>query len=441
MTSVVVAPATAPGRSALATVRLTGDGLSDVLDRVVRRLDGSPLRPGPPRRVLVSDEGGCFDDGVAWLRRGPGTLTGEDLCELSVHGNPLLVERLLSALVTAGARIAPPGEFTRRAVLAGRMDLVEAEAVDQVIRATGPEGLRVARAGMDGTLGHVLAELRALAIDALAELEARIDWPGDELLLKSDEAVRGALLESAERSRALASTFAAGRALVDGARVALVGVVNAGKSSLFNALLGRERALVHERPGTTRDVLEVRCRLGPLEVTLLDTAGERATDDPVEAMGQALAERLVGEADLLVVVLRAGRADPLSDRILERTAGRRRLVVLNGVDQAAPDPVAVGAIPVSAARGDGLPALRDAIVAELVGGAPSEGLFLASARQRDLLLAFAGHLEAAAQDWEAGPAVVADGVESAVAELDALTGADLREDVLDAIFARFCIGK
>lgn len=439
----VVAPATPHGRGALAVVRLTGPGTDAVVARVVRTLRPGPLVHGRPRRVAVRDARGDFDDGVCLLRRAPRTYTGEDLCELAIHGNPLLVGRLVEACRAAGARLAAPGEFTRRAVVNGRMDLVAAEAVDQLVRATAEDGARIARMALDGALGRFLAEVRAELLASAAEFEARLDWADDDLALEPDAVLLARLAGVAERCRALAATCDAGRVLVEGARVAIVGAVNAGKSSLFNALVGRPRALVHERPGTTRDVVEARARLGPLEVTLLDTAGERDTDDPVEAAGLALAQELVADADLLLVVLRAGPAGPseAEARILERTAERRRLVVYNGVDRPDARPAPLGALPTSAVAGTGVDALGAEIV-DALGLTSPPGLAIASVRQRDLLLAVADAAAAAVAALPvAGPAVAADAVLRACEEIDHLTGADTRESVLDAVFARFCIGK
>ncbi len=441
---VVVAPATARGRSALAVVRASGPGCHAVVARVCEPIRPRPLESGRPRRVRFLDAAGSFDDGVVVLGRGPATATGEDVAELTCHGSPLVVDRLVAALVASGARVARPGELTRRAVLGGRLDLVQAEAVDALIRAASPEGAALAHAAVNGRLRAPLDVLRAGLLDAAAELEARLDWPADELALEDDDAVRARLRALAVEAAALASTWARARALVEGCRVALVGAVNAGKSSLFNQLVGRERALVHATPGTTRDVLEVAADLSGLAVTLLDTAGERETSDPVEAAGQALAASLVAEADLLVVVLRARPEGPdeAERQILRRVAGGRHLVVCNGVDRG-PWVGPAGALPTSALTGEGVAALA-AKVREVLAGAPAraDDVAVASARQADLLRAVAGLAEEAGEALAlAGPAVAADLTAAALAELDALTGADTTEDVLDAVFARFCIGK
>jgi tRNA modification GTPase len=422
-------------------VRLSGPGALDLARRVCVVRSAGPWRPGRVRRVDLVDRDGPFDDGLATFFRGPRSYTGEDLVEIAGHGNPELVARLIGACVDAGARVAAPGELTRRAVLNGRMDLVRAEAVDQLIRATGPEGIRIARDALVGRLGAEVDAVRAEVVGVVAELEARLDWPGDELALESDERLLATLAGIERRCRGLAETWRAGRARVDGATVALVGPVNAGKSSLFNRLVGAERALVHETPGTTRDVVEARVRLGPVDVRLLDTAGDREAADPVEALGVDLARRVVGEADLVVVVLRCrpGGPDEVERALLDRTADRERLVVTNAVDLPG-DPLP-GSLAVSARTGEGVDRLVAALV-EALGAVPSDGLLIASERQRDRLLGIARAARVAAEAWDdAGIAVSADALTEALRELDALTGADTGEDVLDAVFSRFCIGK
>jgi len=439
----IVACATAWGRSAIGVVRLSGPQTQQVLDAICRPLGGFP----PPRRARLAsifDDGGVFDEGLLTLFAAEASYTGEAAAEISCHGNPLLIERLVAACVGAGARVANPGEFTRRAFLNGRLDLTRAEAVLQAIEASTPEGLRVARAGLDGAVSSLVEDLRGSLTDAIAEIEARLDYPGEDLIFEEEAALMQSLQASASRAESAAASYSAGRILVDGATVALVGPVNAGKSSLFNALGGSERALVSPDPGTTRDVVERTIRLGTVSVRLLDTAGDRKADG-LEAEGIALGRRLTEEADLLVVVVPAHQPEDAED-VLRRTDGRARILVANHSDR----PGAVSEFEgqdllcASATTGQGLDELGAAIAEKLVGELPGgASLIIASQRQRDLLLGVSHQIREAQQAFrgEAGLAVSAEALYGALLPLDALVGRDSRESVLDALFARFCIGK
>lgn len=437
----ICACATPWGHGAIAVVRVSGPDLAGL----VRAVCGALPAPRGVRRVDLRDADGVFDAGMlAWMP-GPRSYTGEDVAEISCHGNPLLVERLLAALCAAGARLASAGEFTRRAFLNGKLDLTRAEAVLQAIAATSPAGLDLARRGLEGDVAALADALRDALTDVAAELEAILDYPGEDLLFAEDAALIARLGDVEDRARAAAASWRGGRVAVEGARVALVGAVNAGKSSLFNALLGRPRALVAATPGTTRDVVESALPLPRGRVVLLDTAGERETDDPVEAGGLALARAMTEEVDLLLVVLPLHRgADAVARDLLARTEARPRLVVGTHADlPRAPDALPVDHA-VSSTTLDGVPALRDALADALRGEAPGgSGVVLASQRQRDLFAGVAAAAEAgaAALAEGAGPAVAAERCYDALADLDALVGRDTREAVLDRLFARFCVGK
>lgn len=435
---VIVACASGWSRAALAVVRLSGPDVVGVLAGCCRPLGGWP----PARHARLArffDADGDIDEGLLTLFADGASYTGEASAELSCHGNPLIVARLIGAAVAAGARVADPGEFTRRALLHGRLDATRAEAVLQAIQATSPRGLQVARAGLDGAVAELVEALRTGVTDAIAELEAWLDYPEDDLALTDEAALVAGLQALAGRSRTAAATFQAGRAWVDGARVALVGPVNAGKSSLFNALGGSVRALVSEQPGTTRDVLERPMTLGGVAVTLLDTAGERESTG-LEAAGIALGQALTADADLVVVVVPA-HAPGLADPVLARTADRPRVVVWNHGDRGTAPP---GALITTATTGAGLDALSRAIADALVGEQPgSAAVVIASARQQELLLAVARGITAglAALSNGAGVAVAAETLTGCLERLDALDGRDSREAVLDALFRRFCLGK
>lgn len=442
---VIVASATPWGHSALAVVRLSGLDLKEVLGRFVRPYSGFPLPHAQSRRVDLYDGQGTFDDGLITFSQGPNSYTGEDTAEISCHGNPQIVERLLAAAVAGGARLAHPGEFTRRAVQHGKMDLIRAEAVMQVATATTKRGLDIGRQGLEGHLSKTMSRLRSRMIEVAAECEARLDYPADELAVETDQRVLDDVADMAEQCRVWAGTYRAGQIFVQGARVALVGPVNAGKSSLFNVLLGKKRALVHNTPGTTRDVLEVPAVIHDVAVTLLDTAGERKTHDPVEAAGLALAQELVEQADALIVVLRAEDTEltTVEQEILARTAHIQRVVVYNGIDRLSQDNTPKGAIPTSTKSGEGIDALKVALQSVLVGEDLGESAtVIASVRQRDQLERIAEVLDQAKEAFTiAGVAVTAALITDAIAELDTLTGEDTRENILDAMFSKFCIGK
>jgi tRNA modification GTPase len=429
----IVAAATPWGHAAIAVVRLSGDGVSAALRKVCGRVPAA-------RRVVhvrFRDAGGVFDDGLVSFHPAPRSYTGEDVAELSCHGNPLLVERLVAACTAAGARLAGPGEFTRRAWRNGRIDLPRAEAVLQALTATSAEGLRVARAGLDGAVSTAAEALRLGLVDVAAELEAILDYPGEDLLFASDQTLATRLRALGDDARGLAGSFPAGRFAVDGATVALVGPVNAGKSTLFNALLGRERALVSPTPGTTRDVVESVLQLPAMRVTLLDTAGDRVAEDPVEAAGVSLGRASAAAADLRLAIVDLRRPDRATVDAVEAP----RIVVGTFADLAPAAPAWVDVV-TCAPRRDGIAALAAAIPRALRGEAPGgAALVVASQRQRDLFAEVGLAIDAAVHGFVAGPAVVAEQLYVAVGALDALVGRDTREAVLDRLFQRFCVGK
>lgn len=444
MGDVIAACATPWGTGAISVVRVSGTGAAEVVRPVCGRL------PAARRASFVHlrDDDGVFDEGVLVWIPGPGSYTGEDTAEISCHGNPLVVERLLASLCRAGARLASPGEFTRRAWLNGRMDLVRAEAVLQTIEATSTRGLEVSRQGLDGRLGAALDGLRVRLVDVAAELEAILDYPGEDLLFRGDaELVRELSAVGGEVERLLAG-YRAGRLSVEGARVALVGPVNAGKSTLLNTLLGRQRAIVSPTAGTTRDVIEAVLITPEVRVTLVDTAGERATDDPIERAGLDLGREAAMGADLRLFVVPLHV--PFAAEWGELLDGLARPVLTVGThadlprgSTFAPD------VAVAAPRGDGMSDLIEAMLARvgatadpLAAGQSTPGApLVASARQADLLRIVARELSDAEAAFVAGPAVVVEAMYRAVGALDAVFGRDTRADVLDRLFARFCVGK
>lgn len=437
---IIVALATPWGHAALALLRLSGPQVGELGRRLCP--EGPQWRPRrASHRMAIGEDGAVIDDLVATWMPGPHTATGEDVLELSCHGNPIVVERLLDRCVALGARPARPGEFSRRALTHGRLDLMGAEALHGLISARSTAGVVAARRAMDGGLQNTLSGLRERMLDLTAELEVRLDHPGEDLGEASDEDVHGGLVQVADELGQLAQTWRAGKVRLEGAKVALVGAVNAGKSSLFNGLVGSARALVSSEPGTTRDVVEKAVLMDGLEVLFLDTAGERSASG-LEAAGQQLGRTLTQDVDLRLHVFSA-LAPPAAEVVADMAPG---WLVATHVDQA-PVPTELHGRPVrhgiSNVTGEGVEALRKDVRAALGRGPIGGAAMVVSQRQHELLVTMSGQCAEAADALVgfAGPAVAAECMTLALERLGELTGADVREDILDRLFARFCIGK
>jgi tRNA modification GTPase len=381
--------------------------------------------------------GQVVDQVISFALRAPASFTGEDVAELQGHGGSQNLARLLAAVVDRGARVAEPGEFTRRAVARGKLDLLRAEALLEVIHAGSERGWRLAQANLVGRLGDEVAAVEARAVRVLAELEGGIDFPEEDLDLAEAEAVDGALAELADACARLADGFRHGRAVIQGIEVALVGAVNVGKSSLLNALVGRERALVAPVPGTTRDWLEVGDVWDGIAVTLVDTAGLRDTEDPLERRGIELGLARVASADVVLVVNDGAAAWDDGARF-----GARAVVVRSKADLGGDGR---GALETSATTGHGLSELRARVLA-VAGVADREGgeqALVTTARQHGFAVAARDGLQAARRARRAGwpPEAVAVDLRAAVRALAQLRGVEVGERVLDEVFARFCIGK
>jgi tRNA modification GTPase len=443
----IVAPATAPVAAAIAIVRVSGPrALAVGAVLAGRALDG--WRPGQLRRVMLQHGGRPLDDALVVCWRGPRSYTGEDVVEFHVHGSPAVVAAVMEACVAAGARRAAPGEYTRRAYLNGRIDLAQAEAVAQLTAAQTDAARRIALGALAGGVAELLAGLRGALVQLTAEMEAAVDYPEEvppgewttRLAAAAAEVAR--LLQGQER----------GRLLSRGARVVLAGIPNAGKSSLFNALVRRERAIVSPHPGTTRDTVEATVEIAGVPLTLVDTAGLRATHDEIEAMGIGRTREAI-EAAAMVLFL-ADPTAPGDDQRREYDAIRtRRHVVVAGKLDLSPAaatevaamlaleaaPVAVNLRAVS-----GVEAVERALLEALGAGeaAPGEELLLASDRQRAALAACREALESARGALHVGVELALADMQLALSHLDAITGRQgLDEDILDALFATFCLGK
>jgi tRNA modification GTPase len=453
----IVAPATAPGRGAVAIVRLSGPRAIEILHRIWRPLHPHELRP---RELALGDvfdpaTGADLDRAFAVTMRAPHSLTGEEVVELQCHGGPYLVRRILDVAVAHGARPAEPGEFSRRAFLNGRMDLTEAEAVADLVEARSESALGQARAQLAGALAEKIGQLRGKITAIRAHLEAEIDFSDEDIRLPSRREMAGELERVMGDVALLHESFARGRVLREGARIAIIGKPNVGKSSVLNLLLGTDRAIVTPVPGTTRDVLEESIQVGPYALVVSDTAGLRDSADAVERIGIDRAHRSLAEADLVLAVFDSSRPFEREDSDVVRLCrGRAGVALLNKRDLA---PVfgattlreAELAIPIlefSALTADGLPALREELaraVEALAGASAGAGVVISRERHRDALARALGALRTArASALELmPPEIVAVDVTAASDALGAITGEVTSEDVLDAIFREFCIGK
>ena len=398
------------------------------------------------RRVAIVDpkSGERVDTALCTVMRSPRSYTGEDVVELSCHGSPALLRMIVQWLVAGGARLAAPGEFTRRAFLNGRLDLAQAEAVALMIGARTDRAVALAARALAGGFSDQVRGLQARLIDVIAGLEVTLDFPEEGVGhdVESARAAVGGLRAEAERWLEAARH---GRVVHGGLTVALVGPPNAGKSSLLNALMGQDRAIVSDVPGTTRDVVEGTIVLAGVPVRLLDTAGIEIPRDVIEAQGIRRSRRAIEESELLLVVL-DGSVEP-DRRVLGETAARPRVLVRAKSDLQAHRAAAglPGAQPVSAVTGEGMAALRECLTREIelrAGASGDEGGIVASIRQIELLESLSAELAAAEAALADAPleAALVD-LNGALAWAGRILGVDVADAVLDRIFSAFCLGK
>jgi tRNA modification GTPase len=441
----IAAIATPAGVGGIGIIRVSGPLAPNIADAVFHR---RRARDWTSHRLyhgrVLSGSGLVIDDGLAVLMRAPHSYTGEDVLELHCHAGAAILRTALEAVLQHGARAAQPGEFTKRAFLNGKLELTQVEAVADVVQARTVEGAAQATDQLFGRLGRHLEHLRERLIRVKAHLEVQIDF-GDEDVGLDAAAADKDLRAVHDAVEVLLQTYARGRILREGLRIAIVGRPNAGKSSLLNALLGEDRAIVTAIPGTTRDVIEETADFHGIRVVLHDTAGMRETADEVERQGVERAQRVAAAADLTLLVI--DQSIPVEPPII--APGPNVLPILNKVDLphrwSADDVQRLlpKALRVSATTLAGLDHLRDAVVAYAGGRVSDGGPVLTRSRQRDALQKAQDALAAAlaALGHETPPDLIAVDVQAALDHIGSVTGAVTSEEVLDAIFAEFCLGK
>jgi tRNA modification GTPase len=471
----IVAIATPPGRGGIGIVRLSGPDARRLLSSQLELR--SALLPGRARYCSIVDGGARLDEGVVTWFAAPNSYTGEDVLEVAAHGSPVILDLLVRRALEAGARLARPGEFTERAFLHGRIDLTQAEAVRDLIEAETLYQVRVAAEQLGGALSRRVAPVKEQLVALVTLLEAGIDFAEDDIDVTPDAEIARRLDTLDAALAPIAASFREGRLVHNGLTMAIVGRPNAGKSSLFNRLVERERAIVTATPGTTRDLVTERISLGGIPVELVDTAGLRETEDEAESHGIARTEGAMADADLVLLLLDATVAVdaegalrlPEEDaRLLASLEGRSPLLVLNKIDLAPPTRVD-GACPtrgvegvrfaemanrlselaqVSALTGQGVSELRARLLERVRGsernpGNDAEGGMLTSLRHYEAM-------QGCTQALTRARAALAERVPhemllldlyAALQQLDQLTGATTADDILNRIFSSFCIGK
>ncbi len=432
----IAAISSAQGTGAVGIVRISGPRALSIADLMFR--GKSKPSSTPAGRFIYGDFLGSseetIDSGVLLVFREPHSYTGEDVVELQTHGSPVVLGAVLTRALELGARPAQAGEFTLRAFLEGKLDLSQAEAVNTLITAQTDTARRQATLGLQGALGHKIEHIAARVTRTLAAIQAMLDYPEEGV--PEEERVEP-LLEASSDLNALLETARAGRLSTQGARLALVGSPNVGKSSLLNALLGYERSIVTPIAGTTRDYLEANLEIAGVPLILIDTAGLRETEDVVEKMGVEKALELASGADLVLVLEEGDKARGGAGEVVRALEDARVIRVQTKLDLESvwSDPAYIS---VSAVTGEGLPRLREEIASRLLGDASRGEVWLSGERQVSAVRRALEHVQAA---LTLPDELASYELEEALSTLSEVTGRNVNEDVLEGIFRNFCVGK
>lgn len=451
-TDTIVALSTPPGRSGIGVIRLSGPRSLEIARTLVQNKQLTP-EPQHARLQTIYDLESleALDSALITYFKSPHSFTGEDVIEISCHGSPVLLRRLIDLILGLDARLAGPGEFTLRALSHGRINLSQAEAIRDLINAQTESAIKQAARQLRGELSNYLQPLKDALVDIIVPLESSLEFVEDDLPSLAIERIVSSLRGLIEKIENLAATFRSGKLLRDGLKVTLAGRPNVGKSSVFNSLLSSDRAIVTDVPGTTRDSLSEMISLRGVPVLLVDTAGVRDTIDKIEHLGVERTRRAIADADLTVVVLDGSEPLASEDReVLNSVSDLPHLIALNKSDlesfnvNCCNEKVSAPMVPVSAKTGAGMDELRSAILKPFADRSVSDnGLLVTDARHHDLLRRTQTSLQSSAQllEQRASEDLVLAGLYDALRFLGQITGETTTEDVLSQIFATFCIGK
>ncbi|MBS4913183.1 MAG: tRNA uridine-5-carboxymethylaminomethyl(34) synthesis GTPase MnmE [Veillonella sp.] len=456
----IAAIATPPGTGGVGIIRVSGQKSFDIVNSIYKDSQTDLLVNRQNRTIQYGkiynphENDQVLDEVLLLLMKGPHSFTAEDVVEIQCHGGIVVVREILKLLLRQGARLAEPGEFTKRAFLNGRIDLTQAEAIIDIIEAKSEKSLSVAVNQLDGTLARLIRNLREELLNLVAQLEVTIDYPEEDIEELTLEETGQKLKPIYEQMQQLLATANRGRLLRDGILTAIVGSPNAGKSSLMNALLRENRAIVTDIPGTTRDSIEESITIEGIPVRLVDTAGIRDTEDVVEKLGVDRAKEYLETAQIIVCVVDASKGLTEEEReILVEASGDHTIVFLNKSDKGSVITIADIAqlgefsmiAPISAAQGEGMDILAQVVKDLVFGGTVSQSneALLSNVRHITLMEEAKAQLEQALSNIEMGMAVdfVVTDIRSAWERLGDINGDSLRESLVDELFSRFCLGK
>lgn len=450
---IIAAISTAVGSAGIGIVRLSGQGCIPLVDTLFKNQAHKKLKDAPTQTMVYGNMVNptthqILDEVLVSVMRGPHTYTTQDVVEINGHGGALSMEAILNTVLAAGARLAEPGEFTKRAFLGGRIDLTQAESIMDIIGAKTQRSLSLSLHQLKGELSSRLSRIDGDLISLLSDMEAAIDYPEYDIEEKSTPQTREAIGDALTQVEALIASADSGKIYREGIATAIIGSPNVGKSSLLNGLIHQEKAIVTDIPGTTRDIVEEYINLEGIPFKIVDTAGIRETEDTVEKIGVARSLGMIEEASLILMMVDVSRETSEEEKtILKNLAHKNVIFIANKMDlKQHPEFTPMdNMVSISLKTNEGVADLKKKMVDMVRGGNEGEGneTIIANLRQRDLLMEAKKHLANAITTLDSGmpPEIITIDIKNALDSIRYITGAAIGDDIVDAIFSKFCLGK